>query len=959
MAESTPQSGDNKFDDLEIKIEKYPYAVSPLLIDEFYIFGYTDYLKYEKIIKPVSTDVNSKKNYKEFYYLREVKIRHLPSALSTVTSESNIKRIDIENLTDYAFPVPPKIYCYIENKDNQIREPGVTNFLFSNCNNETIINGYSYGFYEKKIIEISKDEGNMVFYFPKYFITISQYNYYYACYKICKYIHEQFLRDNIEIPLEIQIYNIINFTPCPVNSNLELSLFALNGALDCKNVEEYKNLINANKNNLINLEQLGAYRHSEINFGKIFEILSPELLIRILFVIINGGGVAFFHEDLETLSYILYFFYQITFPITPKENIYAFSPNTYFFGAEQINYEDNITGFPCFYEKIEDYHPHKNFLIYEKEQELIRKNEVEITAVAITKLNYTIVDLKNGKIKFIEKAKKENSNEPVYEEDEQIKVDIDNFLISLFKNIDSIPDIELYEIIIELYKTLENLSNIIKQQKTFNFFIENEEIKKYSLYVQEAFLRFIILFYNRYYKAYDKIKQSKKKKEGEGENDNLTDIEKKIYKVFNATFYNNIVENIKDYYKETEPKFMKATKINFVNLMSIMMADNTNKIYFKGHLINFLNSIFYDKNNMKKKSATCFEFIKYYNEKMKKNIFNLVNDEEIFDKTMLKKDNEIVYYYKYNTINLSNDLLFKYNLYLSDLDEEIKSKIFPQKVNIMSTLSTKDVNDSIDRYLFNNNLINIKNVLQFCIMDIVILSLPELKLMTFAEPIYNLFQKMNLQIRKYVEMILNVSYRYFYNKNEIESKEELNEYFNIYKKAIEEKKLYTNDGIYLLKKKIDELLKTKKEGYYLPMKSIVSKISNTNEEVLYKLTPENLGNENYEKKEGKIDQKMSLKGTLLNNEVTSDCIYYPNTLYQKLNELVDKFYKTLDLGDDREEYYKLVMNVIFYVRMMKDKFPSNTVKFLFYCLVKDNEPIKKEIIKDKGPSEGADNADAI
>ena len=156
----------------------------------------------------------------------------MPSALSTVTSESNIIRIDIENLTDYAFPVPPKIFCYIENKDFQVKEPGVSNFLFSNCNNETIINGYSYGFYEKKIIEISKDEGNMIFYFPKFFITISQYNYYYACYKICKYIHEQFLKDNIEIPLEIQIYNIINFTPCPVNSNLELSLFALNGALN-------------------------------------------------------------------------------------------------------------------------------------------------------------------------------------------------------------------------------------------------------------------------------------------------------------------------------------------------------------------------------------------------------------------------------------------------------------------------------------------------------------------------------------------------------------------------------------------------------------------------------------------------------------------------------------------------------------------------------------------------------
>ena len=218
---------------------------------------------------------------------------------------------------------------------------------------------------------------------------------------------------------------------------------------------------------------------------------------------------------------------------------------------------------------------------------------------------------------------------------------------------------------------------------------------------------------------------------------------------------------------------------------------------------------------------------------------------------------------------------------------------------------------------------------------------------------------MNLQIIKYVELILNVSYRYFYNKNEIESKEELNEYFNIYKKAIEEKNLYTNDGLYILKKKIDELLKTKKEGFYLPTKSIISKISNTPDDLLFKLAPENSAIENYEKNEGKIDQKMSIKGTLLDNEITSECIYYPNTLYQKLNELVDKFYKTLDLEDDRDEYYKLVMNVIFYVKMMKDKFPYNTLNFLFYCLVKDSEPIKKELIKDKGPMEGIDNGDAM
>ena len=35
---------------------------------------------------------------------------------------------------------------------------------------------------------------------------------------------------------------------------------------------------------------------------------------------------------------------------------------------------------------------------------------------------------------------------------------------------------------------------------------------------------------------------------------------------------------------------------------------------------------------MTNESITSFEFIKYYNEKMKKTIFNLTNDDEIFDK---------------------------------------------------------------------------------------------------------------------------------------------------------------------------------------------------------------------------------------------------------------------------------------------------------------------------------------
>jgi hypothetical protein len=224
--------------------------------------------------------------------------------------------------------------------------------------------------------------------------------------------------------------------------------------------------------------------------------------------------------------------------------------------------------------------------------------------------------------------------------------------------------------------------------------------------------------------------------------------------------------------------------------------------------------------------------------------------------------------------------------------------------------------------------------------------------MTFTDPIYQLFPTMNLQIRKYIELILNISYRYFSTKNNIEIKEELNQYFNIYKKAIEENNLFPNDELTLLQHKINEYIKTKKEGYNLIAKNIINKIINTPEESLFTLTPDNLG-ENYEdlQKEGKVNKKISITGSLLDNkEISEEFIYYPKTLYKRLNELVYSFYQDLDLEKIRDEYYKLVINVMFYIRLMKEKFPENTLKFLFYCLIKEKESIKKEMINNSTPN---------
>ena len=51
----------NELKDIEVKIEQYPMAVSPRLIDEFLIMGYEDTIKKEKIINDIKNEIIKKK----------------------------------------------------------------------------------------------------------------------------------------------------------------------------------------------------------------------------------------------------------------------------------------------------------------------------------------------------------------------------------------------------------------------------------------------------------------------------------------------------------------------------------------------------------------------------------------------------------------------------------------------------------------------------------------------------------------------------------------------------------------------------------------------------------------------------------------------------------------------------------------------------------------------------------
>ena len=93
----------------------------------------------------------------------------------------------------------------------------------------------------------------------------------------------------------------------------------------------------------------------------------------------------------------------------------------------------------------------------------------------------------------------------------------------------------------------------------------------------------------------------------------ITDIEEKIYNSFKKTSFKDILFNIKDFYGKDEPEFMKATKINFINMLSMFNTNESNEILFKGHYLKFLDCIFANKQKIEKENISFLDFYKFYN----------------------------------------------------------------------------------------------------------------------------------------------------------------------------------------------------------------------------------------------------------------------------------------------------------------------------------------------------------
>ena len=260
----------------EQKILRYPLnGRSSYLIDKFYIFGYNyltlkKYLYNDEKIKNILNEINKKHHNKISFNnedFQKFHLKELPVLINEFTSDYEKECLDIDMIREMIMPKNVNLYYLEEEKElekkskkrlsnsvmdnnNKDGENDIYNFcIFDKNNNKEInpqsynvifssnpqsgnnskksINGFAYIFYKKLKEQKYYLNKYYSFYIPIIFCVISEFPFYNSFFNLCQQIAYLFSRNEIRIPLEILLHNLVNITPSPLNSDISISLKAI------------------------------------------------------------------------------------------------------------------------------------------------------------------------------------------------------------------------------------------------------------------------------------------------------------------------------------------------------------------------------------------------------------------------------------------------------------------------------------------------------------------------------------------------------------------------------------------------------------------------------------------------------------------------------------------------------------------------------------------------------------
>lgn len=873
---------------VDLKIKKFPYlGHSSNLIEYFLLIGYSnEYIQTEIINKISSTELLERStSFEQKPVIQEFKCLDKPEIINSIPGNPTGEMIYDNMILDFLFPSPPSVYYYYSKESQQCdsEQPQYSVIFFINNDNDqktkNPFHAYSLVFYENKIGR----NGERIF-IPKTLCFISQWPFFTFFNSIQKEIIRQFSNENLEIPIEILIYNIVNFIPSPINHNLCLSLFPNRDLATYQKsilIDNQQNILNhlpQNQQNFLSkqiLNQLSGYPMLDFNLSEIFHILTKEVIIEILFFNLLETNMLFFGSDLEHLNLVMYIISCLSYPCT--DSIYLWHILSVS-GDEVKNQMSqsvfvakpcaSMVGINCAYDDSI-----KTCSLYE---------------------SHFVVDLdkKNIFFKYLEK-KDEDKNKSYIQEVSRI-LSLESFIKKIFSGKTSSSPGFLESSIKKLLTELGTISKKVTHINHNNgqivpkFFMNENSNLTLNKSIQEAFYNFVLSILKVFYNFYEleneeEVEKEKTSKENlqnsshlsggnasnlSGEKGTSSDDsfprgsfrERKRTKK-GKNYFMKYKENFSTMSNEEKSfciLFKDSCKyMNFVELfmgeneclqmykvpmkfceefISLKMIDD-NKI--NSHFFEIIDQFYLEKGNQNLfsgnplmnqnfKYVNFIQFYSYYEQNLKKLIFEEVASSPIIKSSSTKAFKKVKMTYKYKAMELDNNILLKYIYFLNNLQEDELIKIFPsielQKQIQIEENKARDIVNSIEKSLIQYKILTCKDLIILSFFVVVgVLS----EIFVGDEKLINIFciitKKNKLCLRKYISTIINIYSRIIERK--LENKENPEKEFNFYYLLLDfmredkDKKILPNEDLLIVIKKL-KLLEEKREEMF-PEKEIM------------------------------------------------------------------------------------------------------------------------------------------
>ena len=806
--------------------KKYPFlGFSPNLIDYFLIIGYDITSKNEialnnkdklnNKISPLKQNTFINKDFRALKddSLNEIKFVSFPSSfyqidikpvvLNSIGSDNISAALDEEliikgllpgKLTNIYFEISKNertelptqnIILYL--KANKIFEFDDANEQDKKLKNDIMFNVYGYLFYES-FLTIGSDQKNYRLYFPKIFVFVSQF----SPFKYFSFLSQNILfrmKHHTEIPLEIQIYNIINFTPSPINSNLCLDCLINNDLFNLKKIytEENDQLFKIKKNSdnnefkndfLIYINQLTGFPYLDINLVSMFYLYNniDMFIIIYLFSFLEVKCI-FFCDYLDPLNNIMYVLNLLLYPfidISELGQIYSVSKDEILDKNKIL--ENYFIGVNCEYnEKMQLPEVYKNYII-------INLQENDIT------MYYKGQNLNRGEppsdVSTLYHFLKRILNEETASTDKRFLETKLNYLytnvnqnFAKFYTLNETTDDKKKEI---FFKEL-NFSETTKLDFKYKYC----EFEENNLTVQKLFYSFNICIMQYFHD----MLQLEEKNSIENQ---LDDKNIKAYYEYNFKDKEDISVSYEGgltiHFCEEDKIFLKLVRKtkklkNFIDQFlkkndcqelkrpSLRMAEDFMYIdkslkYDETRDYFLIMSKFY-QTSYKMRKINFNKFYLYYSENLVKKFFTYAHETKVLklvfkeDKTKNVANNKYLYLAKDNL--LDNNILQRYSYLLNNYDPLFVNTQFPhlkfkESENNLDYVNPNLFSEFLENNLLENKFYQIEDIVSFIILIIYIISLKKDKYLFhfFEEITKSPLLSTKCYLRKYIYIILSI-----------------------------------------------------------------------------------------------------------------------------------------------------------------------------------------------------------